>query len=92
MVIILIFLLNYGSFSGNIYDYGLTPRSLALGKSFVGLADDGEAAYFNPAGLSYLNRMELKIAHSQLYGSNLEYLNYTLPTDKYGTYAITLLF
>lgn len=91
MVIILIFLFNYGSFSGNIYDYGLTPRSLALGKSFVGLADDGEAGYFNPAGLSYQNRMELKIAYSQLYGSNLEYLNYTLPTDKYGTYAITFL-
>ncbi len=87
MVIIFLFLFNY--FPGVIYDYGLSPRSLALGKAFVGLADDGEAGYFNPAGLSFLNEMEAKLAHSQLYGANLEYLNYTLPTAKYGTYAIT---
>ena len=34
-------------------------RSLALGSAFAGLADDATAAFTNPAGLTFLTRLEL---------------------------------
>lgn len=39
-------------------------RPLSLGGAFVGLADDAEATFWNPAALGFLNRLE--IAYSSL--------------------------
>lgn len=37
---------------------GTSARALGMGNSYIGLSDDASAAYFNPAGLGLLNRME----------------------------------
>ncbi len=37
-----------------VVDLGMGARPLALGGAFVGLADDGNALFFNPAGLARL--------------------------------------
>lgn len=81
-----------GGIPGAFLIYGASPRSLALGKSFTGLANDAEAVYYNPAGLGQLFCQDIKLAHSPLYGGNrLEYLGYALPTKQFGTFGITLL-
>jgi hypothetical protein len=39
----------------------LPPRTAAMGGAFVGVADDASALLFNPAGLSTLNKGEIKL-------------------------------
>ncbi|MBI1730823.1 hypothetical protein HY229_07975 [Candidatus Acetothermia bacterium] len=38
-----------------LLDMGAGVRALAMGEAFVGLADDEQAAFYNPAGLAYLS-------------------------------------
>jgi hypothetical protein len=85
-------LIGDGGMPGQFLNYGASPRTLALGKSFTGLADDAEAVYYNPGGLGQLLSQDLKLAHSSLYGGNrMEYLGYALPTKQFGTFGITFL-
>ncbi len=81
-----------GGIPGTFLNYAASPRTLALGKAFTGLANDAEAVYFNPGGLAQLRTQDLKLAHSSLYGDmRMEYLGYALPTKQFGTFALTLL-
>ena len=57
-------------------------RPKAMGSAFVALADDANAAYWNPAGLTRTNRLTLMATSSWLYGvSDIDnyYLAATLP-------------
>jgi hypothetical protein len=81
-----------GGVPGTFLNYGASPRTLALGKSFTGLADDAEAVYYNPGGLGQLFSQDIKLAHSSLYGGDrMEYFGYALPTKQFGTFGIMLL-
>jgi hypothetical protein len=80
-----------GGSAGMFMDYGASPRTLAMGNAFCGLADDAEAAYFNPAGLVQLNSQNIKMAHSMLIESRMEYLAYAMPTRAYGSFGLTVL-
>lgn len=42
-------------------------KSAALGRAFTGVADNGAAAFFNPAGLSYQDGLNLLFAHHILF-------------------------
>jgi len=59
-------------------------RPFGLGETFVAIADDGNAIYWNPAGLPYLNREEFNLMYSDLYGIGIKnfYLSYTRPIIK----------
>lgn len=80
-----------GSEPGAFLNYGVTPRSLALGKAFCGLADDQEAIYFNPAGLWQVLNQEVRLSHFTLYGARLEYIGYALPTKYFGSFGISFI-
>ena len=61
-------------------------RPAALGQAFVAVADDGQAAYWNPAGLPALRSQEIHTSTANLFGAGLNsnYLSYALPlTDRY---------
>ena len=63
-------------------------RPAALGEAFVALADDGYAAYWNPAGLPFLHSQELNSTRADLFGTGLQstYLSYAIPfTDRFAT-------
>ncbi len=79
-----------GGLPGAMLSYAPSPRSLALGKAFTALADDVQAVYFNPGGLFQLNANEVVLAHSQLYGAQMEYIAYALPTRDWGTFGVNL--
>ena len=62
-------------------------RAAALGASFVALADDGYAAYWNPAGLPSLRHQEINTMRADLFGTGFiaSYLSYAVPfTDRFG--------
>ncbi|MEO0102344.1 MAG: hypothetical protein ABIK81_01425 [candidate division WOR-3 bacterium] len=80
-----------GGEPGAFLNYGVTPRSLALGKAFCGLADDQEATYFNPAGLWQVLNQEVRLSHFTLYGARLEYIGYALPTKYFGSFGLSLI-
>jgi len=54
-----IFLLSLPTFSqpytttASVLDLGMGARPLGMGEAFVGLADDGNAIFYNPAGLAW---------------------------------------
>ena len=61
-------------------------RPAAMGESFVAVADDGSAAYWNPAGLTSLRNHELHSMSADLFGTGLNsnYLGYAQPvSDRY---------
>ncbi|OGC41389.1 hypothetical protein A2Y85_05440 [candidate division WOR-3 bacterium RBG_13_43_14] len=81
-----------GGTPGALLNYGMTPRTLAMGKTFTGLADDQEAIYFNPAGLVQLMSHNVKSAYLSLLGTNLGYLGYALPTKRFGSIGLGLIY
>ncbi len=92
MVKLLILLFSFsGGQPGVFLNYGGTPRSLALGKTFCGLADDQEACYFNPGGLSQILSQEVRLSHFTLYGARMEYIGYSLPTRLFGSFGISFI-
>jgi hypothetical protein len=48
---------------------GVGARALGMGGAFTALADDGSAAYWNPAGLLSLERSELLFMHAEQFGN-----------------------
>ncbi len=72
-------------------------RPGGLGRTFVGVADDVNATYWNPAGLTNLERNEMTIMHEprgikDLGGMYYDYAAFGRPTEKYGTFAFSLVF
>jgi hypothetical protein len=80
-----------GGVPGALLNYGMSPRTIAMGKTFTGLADDQEAVYYNPAGLAQLLSHNIKTCYSSLWGLDLGYLGYALPTRLYGTVGVGII-
>lgn len=79
-----------GVTSSNFLKMGVGPRPVALGESFVGLADDINAITYNPAGLAGLADQELSMMHNEYFeGVRQEWVAYALPTAAYGTFAFS---
>lgn len=56
-----------GGQPGAFLSYGAGARALAMGKTFVGIADDASAVYWNPAGLGQIRRREIVALYASLY-------------------------
>jgi len=59
-------------------------RPIAMGETFVAIADDGTAMYWNPAGLPYLRKYEINFAYANLLGVGLNnaYLSLFAPVTR----------
>jgi len=68
-------------YAGEFLRVGVGARALGMGSAFAGLADDGTAAYWNPAGLATLDKHELQAMHAEQFGSivQYDYLSYSAP-------------
>ncbi len=77
-------------------DIGVGARPIAMGNAFVGLADDANSIYYNPAGLGLLTRKELTGTYGRLFmgltdGSSISngFIGYVHPLDrKIGTFGV----
>lgn len=56
------------SIPGAFVDIGYGVRPVSLGNAFVGLADDVNTVYLNPAGLAGLSNRQVQFTHTQLMG------------------------
>jgi hypothetical protein len=52
-----------GTASGTFLEIGVGARAVGLGESFVAIANDPSAIYWNPAGLASLQRREVAESH-----------------------------
>lgn len=68
-------------YAGEFLRIGVGARALGMGSAFVGLADDGTASYWNPAGLATLPDREVTAMHAEQFGSIVQYdfLSYVMP-------------
>lgn len=74
-----------GTSSGAFLKIGVGARASALGESFVAVANDPTAIYWNPAGLASLVRQEVAISHVGWPGDiNYEHIAYVLPSRRFG--------
>ncbi len=74
-----------GGLPGSFSREGVGARALALAGSFAGIADDANAVYWNPAGLSTLTKPELTFNHITLFsGTSDDFIGFALPFKKLG--------
>ena len=73
-------------YAGEFLRIGVGARALGMGSAFAGLADDGTAAFWNPAGLATLSSHEVTAMHAEQFGSIVKYdfLSYTMPVSAPG--------
>jgi len=72
---------NTGKYAAEFLRIGVGARALGMGGAFWAIADDGSAAYWNPAGLSRLQKAEMLFMHAEQFGSlvNHDYLSFVQP-------------
>ena len=72
-------------------------RANGMGESFVAIADDATAAWWNPGGVAYLEGNNLALMHSQLVPDlandvYYEYLGYAHQIKNLGTLSFSLIY
>ena len=74
-----------GTASGTFLRIGVGARAVGLGESFVAVANDPSAIFWNPAGLASLQRQEVALSHVGWPADvNYEHITYVLPVRKFG--------
>ncbi|MBD3401862.1 hypothetical protein GF420_03125 [candidate division GN15 bacterium] len=65
-------------YAGEAFSLGVGARGLAMGGAVVAGPFDGAAAYWNPAGMNYLDGRNLIAMHAETFGSllNHDYVSY----------------
>jgi hypothetical protein len=76
-------------YSGEFLYLGVGGRPLSMGGAYTAESGDVLAGYYNPAGLSRLNRPEAIFMHSETFGSllNHDFLAYARPSGSGSTQA-----
>ncbi|MBC8234087.1 hypothetical protein H8E77_31455 [bacterium] len=69
---------------------GAGARPMGMGGAYTGLADDANAPFFNPAGLTQLMKRELTAMYSMLY-VGLNPILYTGKTDRLGYHLVSFV-
>lgn len=70
-----------------------SARVVGMGGAFVAFADDGDAIYWNPGGLGFIDTRSLRLTHHQGFiDLREEFLSAIQPFGKAGTLGINLLY
>src|SRR5262245_64716799 len=74
-----------GTSSATFLRIGVGARAVGMGETFVAVANDPSAIFWNPAGLASLQRRELAISHVQ-WPADIAYdhLTLTIPSRRFG--------
>ncbi len=82
-----------GTVGAQFLKMGAGARPTGMGEAFVGVADDVNAIYYNPAGLGFISRPEFEAMHTQWFeDTNYDFGAFVYPTDfgAFGVSAATL--
>jgi tetratricopeptide (TPR) repeat protein len=81
-----------GGRPGAFLDFAASARSMAMAGAFVGIADDASAAYWNPAGLTQIQRKDLVASYASLYdNTGFSSIDYAQPTMGIGTFGLGIV-
>jgi len=77
-------------YSEEVLSIGVGARPLAMGGAFVAAASDATAAYWNPAGLSLIDNVQITTIHAtQSSIQNYDFFNIAFNTQDIGSYAFS---
>ena len=77
-------------YAGEFLSLGAGARPLGMGGSFVAVADDATATYWNPAGLGGLDRTEITFMHAGIFGlDSYDFINYVQPLGGVGAFGVS---
>jgi tetratricopeptide (TPR) repeat protein len=78
-----------GGQPGAFMSYGVGARALGMGGAFFAISDDATASYWNPAGLTLIEKKELSFMQAQMFEqTSLNFIGIALPTASRGTFGI----
>src|ERR1044071_1063220 len=78
--------------AGALLEFGASARSLGMGHAHTAVAEDASAGYWNPSGLSQIDRKNFVAMYSSLeLATDFGYFGFALPTVDYGTFGMGLL-
>ena len=84
---------NAGTRAAQFLNIAVGARAVGMGESHVAAADDVYAAYWNPAGLSYVDTRQLGFMHNEWFEDiRYEFLGYAQPLGNLGTLAGSVSF
>jgi len=80
-----------GGAPGGFLQFGAGARALAMGRAFVGVADDASAVTWNPAGLVQIDRKEVQAMTATLFAeTKFQYLSFVWPRKKGSVWGFNL--
>lgn len=80
-----------GTTGAQFLKIGVGARAVGMGGAFVSVADDVTAIYWNPAGISRLNRNEALVIHtSWLAGMSFDFAGVVIYTPHWGNFGVSL--
>ncbi len=80
-----------GTTAAKFLSIPVTPRATAMGGSYVALATDASAAYWNPGGLGRMERSEITVMHSNyLLDLSFDYVAAAFVLPQGGALAISI--
>jgi len=67
-------------------EIGVGARAIGMGGAFVGTADDASALYWNPAGITQMDRPEAILVHTQWIADiRFDYAGFVMPIGSFGS-------
>jgi long-subunit fatty acid transport protein len=82
---------NVGTVAAPFLQIGVGSRAIGMGGAFVATANDISAMYWNPAGLSRLNKIETIFVHSEwLADITFDYAGIVFPMAQYGIIGVNI--
>ncbi len=83
---------DYANSAMGFKEIGVSPRTTALGGSFVAIANDGFAAYYNPAGLSQLYSMNVDLSTGILNNDRMIFNGTYSHPFSYGVFSLGITY
>ena len=82
-----------GTSAAQFLKIGVGPRAEALGQAYVAIANDAEALFYNPAGISQFENNQVFFANTQwVVDIQLEYLGVVYQLDKVNTLGLAVTY
>ena len=84
---------NAGTRAMTFLKIGVGAEAMSMGESQVAATDDLYASYWNPAGLTRLEKPQLALMHNEWFaGINHEFVGFALPIGNIGTVGVSSSF
>ncbi|MCD4651805.1 MAG: hypothetical protein K8S56_08485 [Candidatus Cloacimonetes bacterium] len=69
--------LSASKYAGDFLQIGLGVKAIGMGYAYTGVADDGSAIYFNPAGIGQIRDIQFELSHAFLFKNLATYDSFT---------------